>query len=349
MSIKRRPIKMKTFLTILIFFTTVHTWATTWAPVYPYTQKTEKSEVKINSFPYDPFHGGTGPGETFVYHKDKLLYTIEKYFNGPFLTSEDGKYLIEIDFYLSFRNPIRKVGVNGEIHQDQIIYDGNALRIYENGELKNTIKFSELKIDTSKIDINKIRNWFSWNYRSNDSTSSLKKKMENSPAFIMDRELHLITSDNQLIILDIESSTQSNVQNAENYFSQKENWEPLEIKRKFHNVNYPEKFSLPKLVNGKSIEQALSEYLNKEPADDSRDSSTVKIYFHTLLINDKGECEDIYVSPSTRSDIQKDYDSSVDTTLKEKIEKWARNQKFDTMTFPKNFRMYKYLDFVYLK
>jgi hypothetical protein len=340
---------MKTFLTILILFTTVQTWATTWATIYPYTQKTENGKVKIKSFPYDPFHGGNGPGETFVYYKGKHLYTIDKYFTTPFFTSENGKYLIEVDFYLNFRNPIGIIYENGVTHQDPISYDGDAVRIYENGELKNTIKFSELKIDTSKININKYGQWFSWNYRSNDSTSSLKEKMENFPAFLLDGDLHVITSDNQLVILDIESATQSNVQNAENYFDQKENWKPIKIKRKFHKVKYPEKFSLPKLVNGKTIDQALSGYLNKEPADDNRDSSTVKIYFHTLLINDKGECEDIYVSPSTRSDMQKDYNPSDDKMLKEQIEKWAREQKFDTKTIPKHFRKYKYLDFVYLK
>ena len=85
-------------------------------------------------------------------------------------------------------------------------------------QLSAIAKFSELRIDTSKININKCDQWFSWNYRSNDSTSSLNEKMENFPAFLLDGDLNLITSDNQLVILDIESSNLSNVQNAENYF-----------------------------------------------------------------------------------------------------------------------------------
>ena len=340
---------MKTILSILIVFSTVQTWATTWAPIYPYTQKTEKGKVKIKSFPYDPFHGGHGPGETFVYCKGELLYSIDKYFTTPFFTYDNGKYLIEVDFYLNFQNPIGIIDENGTIHKDPINYDGDAIRIYENGELRNTIKFSELKIDTSRININKYGNWFSWNYRSNDSTNAMKNKMDDFPAFLSDGDLHIITSDNQLVTLDIKSATQSNVPNAENYFDQKENWKPTKIKRKFHKIKYPEKFSLPKLANGKTIEQALSEFLNKEPANDNRDSSTVQIYFHTLLINSNGACEDISVSPSTRSGVDKDFSHSYNAVLKERIEEWAMKQRFKTNTIPKSFVKYKYLDFVYLK
>lgn len=51
-------------LTLLLSLFTVCSFATTWAPIYAYTQKTENGKVKSISYPYGVYNGGFGPGET---------------------------------------------------------------------------------------------------------------------------------------------------------------------------------------------------------------------------------------------------------------------------------------------
>lgn len=333
--------------TFLLTILAVTAFATTWAPIYPYTQKTEEGKVKSHSVPYGVYDGGYGPGETFVYANGKLLYSIDKYFSAPFFTTNNGHYLIEFNFYLNY---LQSMGINdsGEMTFEPIVYDGKAINIYKDGKLYKTIDFTELKIDTSKIKVNVSGSWFSWNYNLNDTTKdALKKKMHQHPAFIENDKLYLITTDNQLIAIEIATGQITNRQNAYEELKQKSNWTPTTFKRKYKKVKYPEKFLLPELQNGKTIAQGLAEHLNKRISNGERDSAVIQIYLHTLLINKEGKCEDVYSSPSTRKEKKDNYTD--DPQLKIEIEHWLKQQTFNTKTFPKGFQKYKYTDFVFLK
>jgi hypothetical protein len=335
--------------TFLLTIFAITAFATTWAPIYPYTQKTEDGKVKSHSFPYGVNDGGYGPGQTFVYSNGKLLYSIDKYFSTPFFTTNNGQYLIEFDFYLNYRQTDRIIDDSGKITIQPIVYDGKAVNIYKDGILFKTIDFIELKIDTSKIKINEFGNWFAWNYKFDDTTKDdLKKKMYQHPAFIENDKLFLITSDNQLIGIQIATGQITDRQNAYETLKQKSSWTPTTFKRKYKKVKYPDKFLLPELQNGKTIDQGLAELLNKKISDGDRDSAVIQIYFHTLLINKEGKCEDVYTSPSIRKDTNKD--SYIDDPkLKIEIEDWIKQQTFKTNSFPRGFQKFKYTDFVYLK
>lgn len=343
---------LKTIVTtFLLTILTANAFATTWAPIYPYIQKTENRKVKSHSFPYGVHNGPYGPGETFVYANEKLLYSINKYFSTPFFTSSNGQYLIEFDFYLNYSPQINIIDDNDKWTTKPIIYDGKAINIYKDGILFKTINFSDLNIDTSKIKVNEFANWFSWQYKKDDSTKDkLKMKMHQNPAFIEDKKLHLITADNQIIIIEISTGQITTQQNAYETLSQRTSWRPKIHKRKYKKVKYPEKFLLPKLQNGTTIEKGLAVLLGRKISTSERDSSTIQIYFHTLLINEKGKCEIVYASPSIRDNIAKDFmNSENDQKLKARIENWIKQQTFETLTFPKDFRKFKYTDFVYLE
>jgi hypothetical protein len=337
--------------TILLTIFAVTAFATTWAPIYPYTQKTEDGKVKSHSVPYGVNDGGYGPGETFVYANGKLLYSIDKYFSNQFFTTNNGQYLIEFDFYLNYRQQDRLIDDSGKVTIEPIVYDGKAVTIYKDGKLFKTIDFKELKIDTSKIKINEFGNWFAWNYSLNDTTiDALKKKMNQHPAFIENDKLYLITADNQLIAIEVATGQITSRQNAFETLKQKLNWTPTTFKRKYKKVQYPDKFLLPELQNGKTIDQVLAEHFNKKVSDGDRDSAVIQIYFHTLLINKDGKCEIVYVSPISRSDLKKDFMYFGDEQkLKVEIEDWIKQQTFKTTTFPRGFQKFKYTDFVYLK
>src|SRR5690554_1900040 len=341
---------MRYCITIILIFLSSSSWATTWGPVYPFVQKTENGKVKTHSIPYGVYDGPHGPGETFVYSNGNLLYSIDKYFLSPFFTTNNGQYLIEFDFHIDYHQPLGNIDDSGNVTTEPIIYDGKAVNIYKDGKLFKTIDFKELKIDNSKIKVNNYGNQFSWNYSINDSIKNkLKMKMYQHPAFIEENKLYLISVDNQLISIEIETGNIIDRQNAFEILKLKTNWKPNTIKRKYKKVKYPDKFFLPNLQNGKSIDKALSELIDMRTTEGDKDSALLQIYFHTLLINKDGKCEEVYVSPSRRSDLKNDFYDEVDKQLKTEIEKWVMGQTFNTKTIPNKFLKYKYSDFVYLK
>lgn len=331
--------------TFLITIYTVASFATSYGPVYPYTQMTEDKRVKSISVPYAVNDGGYGPGQTFVYAKGRHLYTIDKYFLTPFFTINNGQYLVEFNFFLKFTPSSEVIDGIGYLTVTPKNYKGDAVNIYKDGKLFKTIDFTLLRIDTAKFRANRL----AWNYRI-DSTNNdtLKMKMFKNPAFIENDKLYLITVDNQLIGIDVATGQITDRQNAYETIKEKTNWSPTIFKRVYNEITYPREFLLPKLISGKTIEQGLAKLLNKKAANDNRHSATIKIYFHTLLINKKGRCEVIYTSTSIDG-ISNANAYICERDFENKIEKWIKKQKFQTKTFPKGFLKYKYKDFVYLK
>lgn len=332
---------------ILVATIAIIAFASTYAPVYPFIQKTENGKVKSHAFPYGGYDGPYGPGETFVYANEKLLYSIDEYLISPFFTLNNGQYLIEFNFVLAYIEPFSLIDDDGKVTVSAVKFDGDAVRIFKDGKLLKSIDFTELNVDSSKIEIAKHGNRFAWNYNVPDNTKDkLKVKMKKYPAYIEGSTLNLITADNQLISIDIASGKITDSQNAYETLKVKSNWKPTTITRKNIKVDYPEKFLLPKLENEQALEQGLAAFLNKEITD--RKSAEIKIYIHTLLINKSGKCEYLSCSPDIRQDTVNDnfiYSAELTT----KIENWIMQQTFKTDDFPKDFQKFKYTDFIYLK
>jgi hypothetical protein len=341
---------MRYFIILIFIFLTVEATASEWAPVYPYIQKTENGKVKCHSFPYAGNRWPWGPGQTFVYYNEKPLYTIEKYFTNPFFTTNNGEYLIEIQFNLQLKRSNLIIGDKERLHAGPIEYEGDAITIYKDGKLFRTISFAELHIDTSKVFVNNAGEWFGWNYQTKGhAENGLQRKMTEHPAYTEADTLFLITADNRLININIPTGKIISSGNAFSILSLKMNWTPTPFKRKYKKTKYPEDFLLPKMKDGRTIAQGLARHLSKRIANGDKDSAVVQIYFYSMLINRQGKCEEISVSPSRRSGINNDFYGGIDDQLEKEIEKWIKEQTFQTKTIPKNFLKFSYTDFVYLK
>lgn len=322
------------FTILLVFLSVVTVMATTWATMLPYVQHTENGTIETHSIPYEPNRGPFGKGETIVYANGKPLYQIDEYFSEPFYTTNEGRYLIAYNFACN-------------LHQFKN-HDGNAVNIYKDGVLEHTIKYSELEVEPITLRPWELEPYGNsvWNYRTLEGEKDkLKLKMAAHPAFVEDGKLHIITLDNQLIKIEIE--TGQIVERGQAYETlQKDSlWAPENAHREYQRINYPK--DLPRLKNGTGFDEGLSAFLGTSIPPES--DASIQIYIHTLLINNKGKCEIIYASPSKNSDSSKPISFETDQELKLVIEKWAMQQTFQTTSIPKGFKKLAYSGFVYLK
>ena len=119
--------------------------------VKPYRLKCEKGLIKIHSYPYTPYSQKKGVGETYVYRKGKLLYSIPKYISNPVFTYNNGEILVEVNYNIMFNHPDANHDKTGKIANKSLEFDGNVVTIYKSGELHQSIHFSELKLDTHSL------------------------------------------------------------------------------------------------------------------------------------------------------------------------------------------------------
>lgn len=348
---KIKNFKIKYVMAIALTIQSISGNAISLQPILPFVQITENGLVKCRSVPFAPFDADPSLGKTFVYSGNRLLYVIDKYFYEPFLTTEQGKYLVEFNFRIYVRTTTIYINRDGSSMEEKPNLEGKAINIYKDGKLFKSILFSELKIDTSRIDFKLSRNWFDWNFKVSDSSrDEIRTKMESVPFFCDNENLFIIGSDEQLIKIDI--STGSIVSKEPAYdalLKLNNNWSSGLKNRNYKKVRYPEKFYLPKLHNGKSMGKSLAKFLNNRVAKDDKDGAVHQVYIHTLLINKKGKCEDVYVSTEMRTNLKKRFTYNADNSLKSKIESWIKDQVFDTQIFPKGLLKYKYTGFLYFK
>jgi hypothetical protein len=319
-------------------------------PMLPFVQITENGLIKCKSIPFAPFDADPSLGQTFVYSGKKLLYVIDKYIYEPFLTTEQGKYLVEFNFRIYYRPITIHINNDGSSMEEKPNPEGKAINIYKDGRFFKSIQFSELKIDTSKIDFKNSGNWVDWNFKIKDSSrDEIRTKMANVPFFYEKENLFIIAADDQLIKIDLSKGSVISKEPAYEALKKVNTWSSGLKERRYEKVRYPEEFYLPKLYNGKSIAQTLSKFLNKSVAKGDKDNAVYQVYIHTLLINNKGKCEDVYVSTEMRSNLNKQFTHNSDNSLKPKIESWIKAQVFDIRSIPKGFLKFKYTNFIYLK
>lgn len=320
-------------------------FATTWAPAYPYTQRTEGGEITCRSVPYGVRDGPFGLGETFVYRKGQLLYSVEKYFSKPFLTHGHGRYLISIDFHAFHPDHDIRIlggdddGIRGEDNRS----DTKVIHIYDQGVLLSTVAFGDLRVDSSKIRVNMHGGWFAWCYSAPEQGSSaLQESMAKHPAFIEADRLCLITADGQLIEIDVPSGEVVGRSIAVETLKKRSDWSPSNFKRRYERVKYPDKFHLPSLKDGRSLEMAVADLLGMSvPREHGQ--AEVDIYVHTLLINREGRCEQAYVTVTSKKG-----GAEATQALEERVLAWVKEQKFDIRSIPRGFDKFKYSGFLLL-
>jgi hypothetical protein len=372
--------------TILLSVLTQTVFGTTWSAAYPYTQKIDGQNVVVKAFPYDPYSGSPMIGVTRVYFNNKLLYSIDKYYREKIFTSNDGQYLVVVHTSnsagvssytsygierINFNQKAIEVFKNGQLFKTFTLKDViDTTNLANNGRFFYWGYYVDLKAfrnaefgceackevygrkvlrtgDTSEID---IEDWEECK-RECDSVNfkNTALRITKNSIYVKGNSLFVLTNQNMVVKLDF---TGMNIEKIpfDKEVPNLRTFNPPTLKRKYKKVKYPEIFLLPEMLDGKTIEQGLSEFLNKGLSTEEHYSATIRIYFHTLLINKEGKCELVYVSTSIRDDIKKDFmHFGNDEKLKKLIEDWVKQQTFKTTTIPKEFLKYKFKDFVYLK
>lgn len=357
---------------------------TTWRAAYPYTQQIDGQNVVVKAFPYDPFAGSPMIGVTKVYLNNKLLYSIDKYYREKIFTSEDGQYLVVVhtsnsagvSSYTSFgmeHNNFNQAAIevlkNGQPFKTFTVKDVvDTTKLLNNGRFFNWGYYVDFEAfqnadfgcesckevygrrvlrtgDTSEIDFD------DWEECKRECDSARFKntaiRISKNAIYVQGNSLFVLTSQNIVVKLDFAEMTIQQI-SFDKVVPNKKRFNPPTLKRKYKKIKYPEKFLLPNLYDGKPIEQGLAEFLDKRRSN--RDSALIQLYFHTLLINKDGKCEDLYVSPTIRGDLKKDFMYfENDQELKKEIEDWIKQQTFRTETIPRDFQKYLYSNFVYLQ
>lgn len=330
-------------LLCLACFATAPVHATTWATAYPYTQRTEQGMVLCRSVPYCA-RGPFDQGETFVYRKGKLLYSIGKYISTALFTFGEGRYLIEVDFEMQGSAPeiLWSADTTTSRLPKTVAPDGASISIYDMGQPLRRIMFSELGIDGESMHRFGFRR-FTWRYGAAEPTGSqIEARMARQPAFMDGDRLCLIASDEQLIEVSIPSGAIVGRSMARETLGSRDSRRPQQVKRKYVRTKYPEKFFLPKLKDGRSLDLAASSIAKIDATQDTVRIPEIQVYLHTLLINRQGRCEVVHASVSEGKM------GGAQHQLEQDLSRWLQQQEFDTRTIPRGFDKFKYTGFLTL-
>jgi len=343
------------FLTLMFF--TYNVFADQWRAAYPYTKKVEGQNVTIKSIPYEPFSASPMKGLTQVYLNNKLLYSVDNYYRERIFASNDGRYLVIV---YPLKIPSRKIS-----GLDYKLYEQEVIAVLKDGVPFKTFTLKET-LDTASLNYN-AKDWlYRWDYETYGARKLKKEEISifRNSIYVQNNSLFVLTNKNFVVKLDLTTLTLEQLP-MEEVIPNKKKFKPPKITVKYRHVRYPDKyfkyrktgsaFFLPKLKNGKTIEEGIAEFLCLKVGNiRDRDSAVVQLYFHTLIIAKDGKCDYVYVSPSQKTADDKDFSSKYpmdeqDKALKLKVEQWIMEQIFETKTLPKGFPKYAYSDFIYLK
>lgn len=326
----------------------VKVFATSWLPVYPYSQKTENGKVECKSYPYEVDKGPHGLGETFVYSGGRLLYTIDKYFYHPFFTANNGEYIIEYQTGSDFHIPDILLYPNGKEMREPFVFDMDAVKIYKSGALSRLIHFSSLGIDTTKLDVNYNGHWVNWGYQNKIMNDSLGSKMAKNPVFMEGGNIYLITCDDQLIGIQLSSGKIVSREKASSTLGKKRRWNPVSTPKEFFSVKYPEDgFYELKTIQGMELDSAILNLFGLTSTDVDRDKAKMRIDIRQLLINRDSVCEKTELVVEFRDEGTKKF--NYNPGLSAELEKWVLLQRFDTLLIPEGFQKFCFSGIVYLR
>jgi hypothetical protein len=144
--------------------------ATTWAAAYPYTQRIEGQDVVVKAFSYDPYTASPMLGVTRVYYKNKLLYSIDRYYRERIFTSDDGEYLAVV-------NTSNSAGLSSytSFGIEKVNFNEPAIELFRHGQLYKTFTLKEV-IDTTMFYNN--GEFFYWGYQLDSGFESVEEDCE---------------------------------------------------------------------------------------------------------------------------------------------------------------------------
>lgn len=369
--------------TILLTVLTQTVFGTTWSAAYPYTQQIDGQNVVIKAFPYDPYSGSPMIGVTRVYFNNKLLYSIDKYYRERIFTSNDGQYLVVvhtsnsagITSYTSF-------GI------EQINFNQTAIEVFKNGQPFKTFTLKDVVDTTTLANNGRFFYWgynvdfkafetAIWNCKywkkdlsrsekreclNGDTTSYCKewingcdsvkifeqeKFIYTNSIYVQDNSLFVLTNQNVVVKLDFAEMTIQQIP-FDKIIADKNTFHPPKLNRKYKKVKLPDKFDQPKMKDGRSFEKGIADLFNLTVPDNTNEKSFC-VFINYLVLNKDGKCIDFYGTVNDERISKYFSEESKNKEMTEKLNKWVKEQTFDTKLIPKGFDGYSFLCIVYLK
>jgi|GEM_PF-3728292 len=337
----------------MLFLCVFDSQATTWSQARPYIQKTEGQDVEIRAKAYEPYVSEPF-GETEVYYKGKLLYTLDRYYRHKLFTSDDGTYLV-------FVTTNNYAGLSSVTYfgQNWIYHAKPAIAIYKNGilvknyELKDVIDTASLLNDGVlydwgySVNFNKdsIMDWqigckvckeiYTKEVLKNCDTSEIdiveceecradcdsfasfqvEKRISDNSIFVRNNILYILTNQGKVLLLDFDKLELQSIP-LDLMLKDKKSYSAPEVIVVYDTSTIlPDKFDLPTVDDGKEFETALKEYIKQDETINAGFGDKWHILVRKLVVNRAGLCEELEMEISN-----KDWESNV------KHEVWYANR-----------------------
>lgn len=370
---------MRLFISAIFILIVTNASATTWAAAFPYIQYIEGQAVTIEAIPYNPY-AGSPLGVTKVYFKNKLLYTLDKYYREKIFTSSDGQYLAIVHITNS-------AGITSftSMGHEKIDYNQPAIEVYKNGVWFKSFSLKEI-IDTSRLLQNGF--FFHWGYdvytnqymdaqygcesclefyskkilrncdtakisfeeceecnRQCDSVKirDIEVNLMNNSIYVSNNCLYILSNQGIVIKLSFNSFSIEKLP-FDKVIHNKYTFSPNKVIRKYKKVRLPNKFDLPDLKSGKTLKEEINNFFTLS----NFDQKSTEISIYSLIINKAGICinaeNTVYtVDPSNPKEL---IENTLITTA---LTKWIKEQRFNTSLIPKGYDQYSFYSFIRLK
>ena len=322
-------------------------------------------------------------GVTRVYLNNKLLYTIDKYFRERIFTSSDGEYLVVVNTSNS-----AGISSYTSFGFERINFNQTAVEVFKHGQPFKTFTLKEV-VDTTRlanngnffywgyyVDFEAFENAI-WNckYLRKDLTRSEKEECLNGDTisyckewingcdsmkmykqekfiyansiYVQSNSLFVLTNQNTVVKLDFAEMTIQQIPFVK-IVPDKKTFNPPKFNRKYKKVKLPDKFDEPKMKDGRSFEKGLAD-LFMLTIPDNLNEKTFCVFINYLVLNKEGKCTDFYGTVNDERVSKYFSEESENNEMTEKLNKWVKEQTFDTKLIPNGFDGYSFLCIVYLK
>lgn len=357
---------------------------TTWSAAYPYSQQIDGQQVIVKAFPYDPYSGSPMLGVTRVYYDKKLLYTIEKYYRERIFTSADGHYLVVVHTsnsvgvasyttfgieQINFNQPAieifkdgypyktfslkdvidtTKLANNGRFFYWGYYVDLEAFRNAEFG-CQSCIEVYGKKVlrtgDTSEIELDE------WDECKSECDSVKLKELEirvsRNSMYVQDNSLYILTNQGVVIKLDFLTFEVNQIP-FDKIIPNKKSFSPPQLNRKYKKVKLPGQFDQPNMKDGRSFEKGVAGLFGLS-VPDIKEENTFNVFINHLVLDSNGKCVDFNGHVYDERISEFFTEESVNKEMTEQLNKWVKEQTFQTKLVPKGFDGYSFLCIVYLK
>ena len=348
-------------------------YAWTWAPVLPYTQTSREQHIVVKAIPYSPFEGTVALGCTEVYKHNKLLYTIDRYFDDVVRTSDDGSIFIAIRTY-EVGNIIHWIAADGRSGQE-IDFDKEVAWVYRYGKPAKTFTLRQMVDSVTLVSRGEYRNWgyeydFSSEYRLKKESEVCLDRINHMASrchtvkdslrffekesdvhlhriFVEKGAVHIYTKiatlvsihfpDLMVSVSNIDSVQAAKILPQKN-IPRKSYWYPL----------YPDEFASPQLKNGQPLDEAIAAFLGLKVAE-SHQTENYMVYFGELLIGKDGVCRFVSVNVYGTGRSVSGLGRGIDPQMTEQLEQWLSTLVFDAKDIPEGFDAYSFRPILYFE